>query len=87
VPFAWEREGENAGVPGVGEGEADLAPSVRGGEIVVVVAVVVAVGVAAHIAVVEAAVVVARVLLTDQGIVAGGEKIAGIVVPVRVDQR
>jgi len=83
VPFAWEREGENAGVPGVGEGEADLAPSVRGGEIVVVA--VVAVEVAAYTAVVEAA--VARVLLTDQRIVAGGETIAGIVVPVRVDQR
>ena len=83
MPFAWEREGENAGVPGVGEGEADLAPSVRGGEIVVVA--VVAVEVAAYTAVVEAA--VARVLLTDQRIVAGGETIAGIVVPVRVDQR
>jgi len=83
VPFAWEREGESAGVPGVGEGEADLAPSVRGGEIVVVA--VVAVEVAAYTAVVEAA--VARVLLTDQRIVAGGETIAGIVVPVRVDQR
>ena len=51
----------------------------------IVVVAVVAVEVAAYTAVVEAA--VARVLLTDQRIVAGGETIAGIVVPVRVDQR